>query len=101
MRSRSLTQMPDATQSLVSCVDKAPPAVTPKLVISADNFDSTVNAAKVKVGEEINMKITVTDSATNKPLPYRYLNVYRATSKIARIKRMPILIAGISGRMIR
>ncbi|EYI90622.1 hypothetical protein SEEH8453_19895 [Salmonella enterica subsp. enterica serovar Heidelberg str. N18453] len=24
MRSRSLTQMPDATQSLVSCVDKAP-----------------------------------------------------------------------------
>ncbi|HAG3146357.1 TPA: hypothetical protein G8Z18_000863 [Salmonella enterica] len=76
MRSRSLTQMPDATQSLVSCVDKAPPAVTPKLVISADNFDSTVNAAKVKVGEEINMKITVTDSATNKPLPYRYFNVY-------------------------
>ncbi|MCJ8116879.1 hypothetical protein MU460_14770, partial [Staphylococcus aureus] len=46
------------------------------LVISADNFDSTVNAAKVKVGEEINMKITVTDSATNKPLPYRYFNVY-------------------------
>ncbi|EHW8240812.1 hypothetical protein K2S59_002901 [Salmonella enterica] len=76
MRSRSLTQMPDATQSLVSCVDKAPPAVTPKLVISADNFDSTVNAAKVKVGEEINMKITVTDSAINKPLPYRYFNVY-------------------------
>ncbi|MFW4307099.1 Immunoglobulin-like domain BIg-containing protein, partial [Salmonella enterica subsp. enterica serovar Dublin] len=74
MRSRALTQMPDATQSLVSCVDKAPPAVTPKLVISADNFDSTVNAAKVKVGEEINMKITVT--ATNKPLPYRYFNVY-------------------------
>ncbi|ECD2835543.1 hypothetical protein EXA61_14665 [Salmonella enterica subsp. enterica serovar Virchow] len=76
MRSRSLTQMPDATQSLVSCVDKAPPAVTPKLVISADNVDSTVNAAKVKVGEEINMKITVTDSATNKLLPYRYFNVY-------------------------
>ncbi|ECF8852351.1 hypothetical protein CY711_001822 [Salmonella enterica subsp. enterica serovar Braenderup] len=76
MRSRALTQMPDATQSLVSCVDKAPPAVTPKLVISADNFDSTVNAAKVKVGEEINMKIIVTDSATNKPLPYRYFNVY-------------------------
>ncbi|EGP1156253.1 hypothetical protein I7U92_002839 [Salmonella enterica] len=76
MRSRALTQMPDATQSLVSCVDKAPPAVTPKLVISADNFDSTVYAAKVKVGEEINMKITVTDSATNKPLPYRYFNVY-------------------------
>ncbi|EAB7532519.1 TPA: DUF823 domain-containing adhesin [Salmonella enterica subsp. enterica serovar Java] len=76
MRSRSLTQMPDATQSLVSCVDKAPPAVTPKLVISADNVDSTVNAAKVKVGDDINMKITVTDSATNKPLPYRYFNVY-------------------------
>ncbi|EAU4103086.1 hypothetical protein DDR83_08665 [Salmonella enterica] len=77
MRSRSLTQMPDATQSLVSCVDKAPPAVTPKLVISADNVDSTVNAAKVKVGDDINMKITVTDSATNKPLPYRYFNVYQ------------------------
>ncbi|ELH8386600.1 hypothetical protein Q7X33_001731 [Salmonella enterica subsp. enterica] len=76
MRSRALTQMPDATQSLVSCVDKASPAVTPKLVISTDNFDSTVNAAKVKVGEEINMKIAVTDSATNKPLPYRYFNVY-------------------------
>lgn len=76
MRSRALTQMPDATQSLVSCVDKAPPAVTPKLVISADNVDSTVNAAKVKVGDDINMKITVTDSATNKPLPYRYFNVY-------------------------
>ncbi|EMC0325549.1 hypothetical protein U9S79_001236 [Salmonella enterica] len=76
MRSRSLTQMPDATQSLVSCVDKASPAVTPKLVISADSFDSTVNAAKVEVGDEINMKISVTDSATNKPLPYRYFNVY-------------------------
>lgn len=76
MRSRSLTQMPDATQSLVSCVDKASPAVMPKLVISADNVDSTVNAAKVKVGDDINMEITVTDSATNKPLPYRYFNVY-------------------------
>ncbi|EBA4471700.1 hypothetical protein A7G51_18575, partial [Salmonella enterica] len=76
MRSRSLTQMPDATQSLVSCVDKASPEVTPKLVISADSFDSTVNAAKVEVGDEINMKISVTDSATNKPLPYRYFNVY-------------------------
>ncbi|EHA3629504.1 hypothetical protein JKM55_004589, partial [Salmonella enterica] len=76
MRSRSLTQMPDATQSLVSCVDKASPEVTPKLVISADNVDSTVNAAKVKVGDDINMKITVTDSATTKPLPYRYFNVY-------------------------
>ncbi|EBK4147293.1 hypothetical protein DLO46_24290, partial [Salmonella enterica] len=76
MRSRSLTQMPDATQSLVSCVDKASPAVTPKLVISADSFDSTVNAAKVEVGDEINMKIAVTDSATNKPLPYRYFDVY-------------------------
>ncbi|EAO9598099.1 hypothetical protein BIA60_13690 [Salmonella enterica] len=76
MRSRSLTQMPDATQSLVSCVDKASPAVTPKLVISADNVDSTVNAAKVKVGDDINMEITVTDSATNKPLPYRYFDVY-------------------------
>lgn len=76
MRSRALTQMPDATQLLVSCVDKASPAVTPKLVISTDNFDSTVNAAKVKVGEGINMKIAVTDSATNKPLPYRYFNVY-------------------------
>ncbi|ECO8397242.1 hypothetical protein FXQ77_06195 [Salmonella enterica] len=76
MRSRSLTQMPDATQSLVSCVDKASPEVTPKLVISADSFDSTVNAAKVEVGDEINMKISVTDSATNKPLPYRYFNAY-------------------------
>ncbi|EAW1044467.1 hypothetical protein AYC70_21445, partial [Salmonella enterica] len=76
MRSRSLTQMPDATQSLVSCVDKASPEVTPKLVISADSFDLTVNAAKVEVGDEINMKISVTDSATNKPLPYRYFNVY-------------------------
>ncbi|ECN9934510.1 hypothetical protein ABN42_19800, partial [Salmonella enterica subsp. enterica serovar Give] len=76
MRSRSLTQMPDATQSLVSCVDKASPEVTPKLVISADSFDSTINAAKVEVGDEINMKISVTDSATNKPLPYRYFNVY-------------------------
>lgn len=109
MRSRSLTQMPDATQSLVSCVDKAPPAVTPKLVISADNFDSTVNAAKVKVGEEINMKITVTDSATNKPLPYRYFNVYlgdeqnRQNQKNADIDAAhqwtdePVLITNLAG----
>ncbi len=90
MRSRALTQMPDATQSLVSCVDKAPPAVTPKLVISADNFDSTVNAAKVKVGEEINMKITVTDSATNKPLPYRYFNVYGRRAKSPESKNADI-----------
>ncbi|HAG2520032.1 TPA: hypothetical protein G8V61_002724 [Salmonella enterica] len=109
MRSRSLTQMPDATQSLVSCVDKASPEVTPKLVISADSFDSTVNAAKVEVGDEINMKISVTDSATNKPLPYRYFNVYlgdeqnRQNQKNADIDAAhqwsdePVVIANLEG----
>ncbi len=76
MRSRAHTHKPDATQSLVSCVVICGPAVTQKLVISADNFDSTLNAAKVKAGEEIKMKITVTEIASNKPLPYRYFNFY-------------------------
>lgn len=61
---------------LVSCVDKVLFVVMLKLVISVDNFDLMVNVVKVKVGEEINMKIIVIDSVINKLLFYCYFNVY-------------------------
>ncbi|TGE11321.1 hypothetical protein C9F07_06115, partial [Salmonella enterica subsp. enterica serovar Poona] len=69
--------------------DTAPTAVTPKLRPSADTFESTVNAAKVEVGDDINMKISVTDSATNKPLPYRYFNVYLGDEQTRQTPKNP------------
>lgn len=50
MRSSSVVQEADTVNSTVSCVDKAAPAVKPKLVLSTDSYDSSLSAARVKVG---------------------------------------------------
>lgn len=76
MLARSVVEESDSTDSLLSCVDKASPAVTPVLTLTLDNIDSTLNAAKVPVGSAINMKIAVTAKETGKPLPYRYVDLY-------------------------
>lgn len=76
MLSRSVADEPDNTSSVVSCVDKASPAVTPVLTLTLDSMDSTTGAAKVKVGDVINMKIAITDKATGEALPYRYFDLY-------------------------
>lgn len=72
----SINQEPDDLFSEVSCVDKASPALTPVLTLSLDNMDSGSNAAKVQVGQSISMKVSITDKATGKGLPYRYFDLY-------------------------
>ena len=76
MLTRSVVEESDNIASVVSCVDKASPAVTPELTLTLDNMDASLNAAKVRVGESISMKVTVTNKATGEPLPYRYFDLY-------------------------
>lgn len=59
---------------LVSCVDKADPDVEPEITTVTGAEDSSIgNATKVKVGDEINMRLTITDKKNNnQPLPYYY-----------------------------
>ncbi|MBJ4954875.1 hypothetical protein JGF37_08095 [Salmonella enterica subsp. enterica serovar Goldcoast] len=76
MLSRSVADEPDSTTSVVSCVDKASPAVTPIVTLTLDSMDSTANAAKVNVGQSINMKVAVTDKVTGEALPYRSFDLY-------------------------
>lgn len=73
---RSVAEEPDTAASVVSCVDKASPEVTPELKLSLDNMDSASGAAKVAVGDAINMRITITDKKTGAVLPYRYFDLY-------------------------
>ncbi|CAD7561678.1 RatA homolog [Citrobacter europaeus] len=101
MRSSSVVQEADTVNSLVSCVDKAAPAVKPKLVLSTDSYDSSLSAARVKVGEAVMMQITVTDELTGKPLPYRYFNLYLGNAQArntayysASWEEHPVTIAG-------
>ncbi|WP_161538021.1 adhesion domain-containing protein [Escherichia albertii] len=77
MASRSEAQKPDDTRFLVSCVDKEAPDVEPKLILTPGSFDSTLNAAKAKVGETITMRLAITDNKNNdQPLPYYYFSVH-------------------------
>ena len=77
MANRSEAQKPDDTRFLVSCVDKEAPDVEPKLILTPGSFDSTLNAAKAKVGETITMRLAITDNKNNdQPLPYYYFSVH-------------------------
>ncbi|EIF6242024.1 RatA-like protein [Escherichia coli] len=74
MVNRREEQKADATQLLVSCVDKADPDVEPEITLVTGAEDGSIgNATKVKVGDEINMRLTITDKKNNnQPLPYYY-----------------------------
>lgn len=76
MLSRRVVEEPDTTTSVVSCVDKALPDVTPALALTLDNMDSGLNAARVPVGDSISMNISITDKETGAALPYRYFDLY-------------------------
>lgn len=76
MLSRRVVEEPDTTTSVVSCVDKASPDVTPALTLTLDNMDSGLNAAKVPVGDSISMRVSITDKETGAALPYRYFDLY-------------------------
>ncbi|MGO0764251.1 Immunoglobulin-like domain BIg-containing protein, partial [Citrobacter freundii] len=55
---------------LVSCVDKALPLAYPQITLSPDA------PYKAEVGETIDVIASVVDRNTNKPLPYRYLELF-------------------------
>ncbi|ECJ2541146.1 hypothetical protein FNI64_12155 [Salmonella enterica subsp. salamae] len=55
---------------LVSCVDKALPTAHPQISLSPEG------PYKAKVGEEIDIVMTVVDKDTQKPLPYRYVELF-------------------------
>ncbi|EAO2687930.1 hypothetical protein E2X65_22885 [Salmonella enterica] len=54
---------------LVSCVDKAQPAAHPQITLSPDA------PYKAWVGESIDVLVSVVDEDTQKPLPYRYVEL--------------------------
>ncbi|WP_366536656.1 Immunoglobulin-like domain BIg-containing protein, partial [Salmonella enterica] len=53
-----------------SCVDKAQPAAHPQITLSPQG------PYKAQVGDEINLTMTVVDRDTQKPLPYRYMELF-------------------------
>ncbi|WP_254870183.1 Immunoglobulin-like domain BIg-containing protein, partial [Salmonella enterica] len=55
---------------LVSCVDKAQPAAHPQITLSPQG------PYKAQVGESIDLTMTVVDRDTQKPLPYRYMELF-------------------------
>ncbi|EFE09850.1 adhesion domain-containing protein [Citrobacter youngae] len=76
MLTRSVVEERDETTSLVSCVDKASPAVKPEITLTLDSMDSELNAARVRVGDSINMRVTIKAKETGAALPYRYFDLY-------------------------
>lgn len=70
MNSASVVRTADSDTLLVSCVDKAQPAAHPQITLSP------AGPYKAKVGEEIELVTTVVDRDTNKPLPYRYVEIF-------------------------
>ena len=80
MRNKDADSFSDANRYLVSCVDKSIPVVTPKITLTLDNFDTTLNAAKARVGDTLVMKVDITDSETGEPLPYYYFTLKPGTA---------------------
>lgn len=70
MNSASVVRAADSDTLLVSCVDKAQPAAHPQITLSP------VGPYKAQVGDEINLTMTVVDRDTQKPLPYRYMELF-------------------------
>ena len=74
---RSEAQKPDDTRFIVSCVDKEAPDVEPELVLTSDDYDDTLQAVRVAVGDEANMRLTITDKKNNnQPLAYYYFSLH-------------------------
>lgn len=74
---RSEAQKPDDARFIVSCVDKDAPDVDPELTLTPDNYDDTLQAVKVAVGDETHMRLTITDKKNNhQPLAYYYFSVH-------------------------
>ncbi|EKF5619774.1 hypothetical protein OZQ94_002530 [Salmonella enterica subsp. enterica] len=70
MNSASVARVPDSDTLLVSCVDKAQPAAHPQITLSPEG------PYKTEVGESIDLVMTVVDRDTQKPLPYRYMELF-------------------------
>lgn len=60
----------DASAFLVSCVDKAQPLAHPQITLSPEGPYIT------EVGEAIDLAVNVVDRDTQKPLPYRYMELF-------------------------
>lgn len=70
-------QKPDNAKLIVSCVDKAEPEVEPELVLTMENYDEGLQAAKVEVGEQTTMRLTITDKKNNnQSLAYYYYSLH-------------------------
>ncbi|EDS6428080.1 hypothetical protein XS46_003670, partial [Salmonella enterica subsp. enterica] len=70
MNSASVARVADSNTLLVSCVDKAQPAAHPQMTLTP------AGPYKARVGESIDLTMTVVDRDTNKPLPYRYVEIF-------------------------
>lgn len=70
MNSASVVRAADSDTLLVSCVDKAQPAAHPQITLSPQGL------YKAQVGESIDLTMTVVDRDTQKPLPYRYMELF-------------------------
>ncbi|EPC2361039.1 TPA: DUF823 domain-containing adhesin [Citrobacter freundii] len=70
MGSGAVIRESNSTALLVSCVDKALPLAYPQITLSPDA------PYKAEVGETIDVIASVVDRNTNKPLPYRYLELF-------------------------
>lgn len=70
MNSTSVVRAANSDTLLVSCVDKAQPAAHPQMTLSPEG------PYKAQVGESIDLVMTVVDRDTQKPLPYRYMELY-------------------------
>ncbi|HCM1915817.1 TPA: hypothetical protein N3A33_001713 [Salmonella enterica subsp. salamae serovar 28:r:e,n,z15] len=69
MNTASVETEADSSRFLVSCVDKVPPAVHPQISLSPQG------PYKTEVGDSIDLIMTVVDKDTQKPLPYRYVEL--------------------------
>lgn len=70
MNSASVIRAANSDTLLVSCVDKAQPAAHPQITLSPQG------PYKAQVGESIDLVMTVVDRDTQKPLPYRYMELF-------------------------
>lgn len=70
MNSASVAREYDSNTLLVSCVDKAQPAAHPQITLSPEG------PYKAQVGQSIDLIMTVVDKDTQKPLPYRYMELF-------------------------
>lgn len=70
MGSGAVIRESNSTALLVSCVDKALPLAYPQITLSPDA------PYKAEVGETMDVIASVVDRNTNKPLPYRYLELF-------------------------